>query len=132
MKRTAKNIFLVMVMAILLLGLTGCGNKLVATKEEEDSLMGKYKETIEIKFKGDKASQVKITYAFEENDKAEDAEKLFEELAKTDGIEAKRSGKKVTLTIEAKAYKEFAGEDITELSKDEIKENLEKADYKVK
>ena len=72
MKKTAKSVLLFMVMAMLLLALTGCGNKIVATKDSDEG-----KETIEIKFKGDKADKVTMSYTFKDKDDAEETEKAI-------------------------------------------------------
>ena len=80
MKKTAKSILLVMVMAVLLLALTGCGEnkKLVATKDGEDNFFGKYKETIEITFKDKKADKI-VFVVFSEMPKVEN---IFENESK--------------------------------------------------
>ena len=58
MKKTLKILLLVAFMSLVLFALTGCGNKLVATRETEEMGM-KMKEEVEISFKGDKVNKVK-------------------------------------------------------------------------
>ena len=70
MKKTIKSSALLLVIAMILFTLTGCmGNKLVATKSNEDSMFGKYEEKVEISFKDDKADKITITTEYEEKEK---------------------------------------------------------------
>lgn len=139
MKKTLKVLLLVAFMSLVLFALTGCGDKLVATRETEDSEMGNIEEKIEVTFKKDKINTVKMTYKFEDKETAEKAEKQFNALmalASAYGdeeidVEVKRSGKKVTMKLDASAYASMEGEDV-EVSKDELKEELEEEGYKVK
>lgn len=139
MKKTLKILLVVALIAVALFALTGCGNKIVATKETDDPEMGKMKERIEISFKKDKVNEVKMQYTFEDKDAAEEAEKQFNAMlalmtAFTDedvGMEVKRSGKKLTMVLDAEAYADMEGGDL-EVSKDELKKSLEEEGYKVK
>lgn len=142
MKKTLKVLLLVAFLSVMLFALTGCGNKLVATKESEDPEMGKMKERIEISFKKDKVNEVKMQYTFKDKETAEKAEKQFNAMlalmtAFSDeevGMEVKRSGKKVVMELDAEAFAEMMGEDVEDLevSKEELKESLEEEGYKVK
>ena len=139
MKKTLKILLLVAFMAVILFALTGCGNKLVATKETEDSEMGTIKEKYEYTFKKDKIDSVKAIYTFEDKEKAEDAEKELNAMmalmsAFSDeeiDMEVERSGKKVTMKLDASTFASMEGEDVS-VSKDELKEQLEEEGYKVK
>ena len=137
MKRTAKSVLLVMLLAVVLFALTGCmGNKLVATKTTEDSFFGKYEETVEIKFKKDKADTITMTMEFEEEEKAKSVAALFDlaDSEELEGMEVEQKGKKVIMTMDAKAFSEQQGIDDNDdsLSKDSLKKSLEEDGYKVK
>lgn len=139
MNKTIKALLMVAVIIVALFALTGCGDKLVATKTtEEEGLTGevvKYEEKIEIKFKDDKVNSVKMTFKFEDKEQAETMKSMFdlmtammdEDLA----MEVKQSGKKLTIELDAEAYSEMSGEE-TNMSKDDIKKSLEEDGYKVK
>lgn len=135
MKRTVKSIFLFLVMAVMLLALTGCGEnkKLVATKEGEESGFGKYKETVEVTFKDKKADKITMTRELEDQDKADSIAKALEYLGADafDGMDVKVDGKKVIMTLNAK---DFLGDDVKDedLSRESIKKELEDDGYKVK
>lgn len=136
MKKTAKSVLLMLVMAVMLVALTACGgNKLTATKEysEDESFFGAYKETVEIKFKDDKVDKVTMTMEFEDKEKAEAIASVYklagEEL---EGVETKTSGKKFIMTMDGDTYAKQEGIDKDKLSKDDIKAELEEAGYTVK
>lgn len=139
MKKTLKVLLLVAFMAVVLFTLTGCGNKLVATRETDDAEMGTIKEKYEYTFKKDKMDSVKATFTFEDKEKAEKAEEqlngvkaLAEAFAEEDfEMEIKRSGKKVTMEIDASTFANMEGED-ADVSIDELREELEEEGYKVK
>lgn len=136
MKKTLKVLLLVAFMAVVLLALTGCGDKLVATRETEEDGM-KVEEKIEISFKKDKISKVKMTYKFDSEKNAELMAGIFNmgmAMAEEEdmGFDVKQKGKKVIVKLDAEAYAEMSGEDMEEVSKDEIKESLEEEGYKVK
>ena len=137
MKKTAKSILLVMIMAVTLFALTGCGGKkLVATKSNEDDFFGKYEETIEVTFKNDKADKITITMEFEDEDKAEGIASLYKLSSSEDleGVEVESKGKKLIMTMDAKAFAEQEGMEDNDdsLSRDSIKKSLEEDGYKVK
>ncbi len=134
MKKTLKALLLVAFMLVTLLALTGCGDKLVATRETEE--MGvKMEEEIEVSFKDDKVNKVKMTYTFDSKEQAEAMKSLLslgmsmnEETANFD---IKQSGKKIIMEADAKAYAEMAGDDV-DISKDELREQFEDQGYTVK
>jgi len=134
MKKTLKELLLVAFMAVVLFTLTGCGNKLVATRETEEMGM-KWEEKVEIKFKGDKVDSVKMTYTFDDKETAESMKSLLSlglSMSEEDmGMEVKQSGKKVIMELDAEAYADMEGADL-EVSKDELREELEEEGYKVK
>lgn len=135
MKKTVKSVFLFVVMAVMLLALTGCGEnkKLVATKDGEEAGFGKYKETVEITFKDKKADKITMTRELEDQDKADTIAKALETLGSDafDGMDVKVEGKKVIMTLTAK---DFLGSSVKDedLSRESIKKELEDDGYKVK
>lgn len=136
MKRTAKSLFLALVMGLLLFALTGCGsNKLVATKSTEDDYMGKYEEKIEISFKDNKANEIVWTMEFEEEEKAKSVASVFELASSSEemkGMEVEQDGKKIVLKMDAETFASQEDLDDDSLSKDEMKKSLEDDGYKVK
>ena len=135
MKKTLKVLLLVAFMAVVLLALTGCGDKLVATRESEEMGM-EVKEKIEVSFKKDKVNKIKWTYEFEDKDTAEAMSgvlKMSMSMLDEDvDMDIKQSGKKVIMKLDAKAYAAMAGEDEMDIDKDELEEKLEEEGYKVK
>ena len=151
MKKTVKNLFLVMVMAVLLFGLTACGdndsskkdeknkeeskaNVLVATKKGEDNFYGEYTETYEITFKDDKADKIVMTRELESEEKAENIAKVLEYLDESElqGMKIERDGNKIIITLDSEAF--AAEEDVEEdeLTKESLKKKLEDEGYTVK
>ena len=69
MKKTLKIIAIIAIMLVAVFALTGCGNKLIATKDVEGTESEpKHSEKIEISFKDDKVNKVKMTYTFDNKD----------------------------------------------------------------
>lgn len=134
MKKTLKIMLVVAFLSIALFALTGCGNKLVATRESEEMGM-KMKEKVEISFKNDKINKVKMTYTFDDKDTAESMKSLFSlgftMSGSSDGVKIKQSGKKVIIELDGEAYADMESE-YEDLSKDELKEALEEDGYTVK
>lgn len=134
MKKTLKIMLVVAFLSIALFALTGCGNKLVATRESEEMGM-KMKEKVEISFKNDKVNKVKMTYTFDDKDTAESMKSLFSlgftMSGSSDGVKIKQSGKKVIIELDGEAYADMESE-YEDLSKDELKEELEEDGYTVK
>ena len=95
MKKFLKGLVLVGLMLVMLFALTGCGNKLVATKEEEED------------------GKIKITYKMENADDAKKMEStMHAAFAMMDSFsdedvdyEITRKGKKVTMKVEGEATK---------------------------
>lgn len=138
MKKTIKSSALLLVIAMILFTLTGCmGNKLVATKSNEDSMFGKYEEKVEISFKNDKADKITITTEYEEEEKAESAASLYKLAINSSedelkGLEVEQKGKKVVLKMDSKAFSSQEGMKDEDLTKDNLKKALEEDGYKVK
>jgi len=139
MKKTLKVLLLIAFMALILFSLTGCGNKLVATRETDDEEMGKIKEEVVYNFKDDKIDSVKMTFKFEDKETAEKGEEqliAMKSLISAFGedeinLDVKRSGKKVTMELDASAFAAMEGSEES-INKDELKEELEEEGYKVK
>ena len=133
MKKVLKSSLLLAVLAMLLLALTGCGgNKIVATKSEENEMFGKYEEKIEITFKKDKIDKVVMTMEFENEDKAKALASLYNMSKESnDDLKVEQKGKKLIMTMNAKAFADQEGVN-EDVSKDSIKKSLEEAGYKVK
>lgn len=141
MKKTLKIIALIAIMLVAVLALTGCGNKLVATKDVEGtSSEPKHSEKIEISFKKDK---VKMIYTFDNKDDAKKFVDSYNALialasAFTSGDEKnslptiEQKGKKTIIEMDAKMYAEMSGETEAGMTKEEVKASLEKQGYKVK
>ena len=70
MKKTLKGLLVAIFMLVILLALTGCGDKLVATRETEEAGMS-FEEKIEVSFKDDKVNKVKMIYTFDDKEIAE-------------------------------------------------------------
>lgn len=146
MKKTLKIVLLAAVMLLAVLTLTGCGNKLVATKDvEETSSTPKHKEEVEVSFKNDKVDKVKMTFIFENDDTAKkyvdeynamiQVLKSFagEEEGKVNLPTLTQSGKKATMELDAKTFAELSeDEKIESMTREEIKKSLEDEGYTVK
>lgn len=148
MKKTLKVLAVVALLLVVLVSLTGCGNKVVATKDSE--MDGKsYEEKIEVKLKDDKIDSVKTTMTFEDKDAAKDLGKSLEEELKqataglkelginTDGISVETKGKKVIMTLNSDLFEAMQGASGINISnekvtKDELKDSFKDAGYKVK
>ena len=134
MKKTVKSVLLMLVMAVMLFALTGCGgNKLVATRDvSEDDTFGNYKETIEVTFKDDKADKITMTMEFEDKEKAEAIASVYKLAGdELEGVETEQKGKKFIMTMSAEAFANEEGFDES-LSKDDLKKALEEEGYEVK
>lgn len=146
MKKTAKSILLVMLMAVLVFALTGCGsnndskeeekkaNTLVATKAESDDYFGDYTEIIEITFKDDKAETITMTMDFDSEETAEGLAAIFSLASSEDmeGIETKQEGTKFMMIMNAAAYAEQEGIDETQLSREYLEQSLKDEGYEIK
>ncbi len=136
MKKVLKVSALIMLLAVMLMALTGCGSKkLVATKSvgAEDSLLGAYEEKIEITFKSNKADKIVWTMEFDNDSKAKSAAGLYQMASsQVDGLEVKQDGKKVTLNMSVKSFAETSKLNDDDLSRDSFKKQLEEKGYNVK
>ena len=136
MKKTLKISALLMVVAIMLLALTGCGkNKIVATKSTsgENSMFGAYDEKIEVTFKKDKVDKIVWTMEFKDEETAESMSGLYQ-MASSElkDLEIKQDGKKVVLTMGAESFASQSDLKDEDLSRDKIIKELEEQGYTVK
>ena len=144
MKKTLKMLLLVAIIFVSVLALTGCGNKLIATKEfEATETTPKHKEETVISFKNDKISSVKMTFTFDNKDETKKyveeynaMVQLFKTFSEEENLnlpELKQNGKKATMTLDAKTYAEILDNaEYANKTREEIKETLEKEGYTVK
>lgn len=144
MKKTAKSVLLIMLMAVLVFALTGCGSKkddkkdekkdtLVATKTESDDYFGEYKEIVEISFKDDKAEIITMTMDFASEETAKGIASIFSLAGSegTEGIETKQDGTKFIMTMNAKAYAEQEGIEDSKLTRDYLTNSLKEDGYEI-
>lgn len=139
MKKIAKSAALLLIMAIALVLLTGCGgNKLVATKTTDDATIGSYKEEIVMTFKNDKVNEIEMSMEFDDEDKAKGMKALYDMGASMSddeslkGMKVEQKGKKLVIKMDAKAYANSEGVSEDEMTKDALKAELESQGYKVK
>ena len=139
MKKIAKSAALLLIMAIALVLLTGCGgNKLVATKTTDDATIGSYKEEIVMTFKNDKVNEIEMSMEFDDEDKAKGRYSLYNIGASMSddeslkGMKVEQKGKKLVIKMDAKAYADSEGVSEDEMTKDALKAELESQGYKVK
>ena len=143
MKKMAKSMLLLMVMAVLVFALTGCDKNakkeeskdtLVATKTQSDDYFGEYKEIIEITFKEDKAETIEMAMEFASEETAKGIASIFSLAGseETKGIETRQDGTKFIMTMNATAYAEQQGIDESQLSKEYLKTSLEEDGYEIK
>ena len=128
MKKLLKITSLIAVVAMLLLALTGCGgNKIVGTMEED----GNKSKVVATFDKNDNLKKLEITYEYKN---ADDAKEAYEEMKKEDaeGYKIKKSGKKVTVKMDAKSFAKQTGADEERLTKDNMKELIKFMGYEVK
>lgn len=145
MKKTLKALVVIALMLVILVALTGCGKKIVATREAEQEGI-KYEEKVEINLKKNKIDKVKMTMTFDSKETAEtmkakldDAMKMVSAFGGEEelNLNIEQNGKNVTMELDAKTFSTMGGVDVTdtELSKDDIealKKSLEDEGYKVK
>lgn len=143
MKKTAKGLLLIVFITILVFTLTGCGSKnnkkednkdtLVATKNESDDYFGEYKQIVEITFKDEKAETIVMTYDFDNEETAKGIASIFSLAGSEDlqGIETKQDGNKFIMTMNAQAYAEQQNIEEENLSKEYLKDALEKDGYEI-
>jgi len=145
MKKTLKALVVLAVMLVMLVALTGCGNKIVATRDAENKGI-KYQEKVEISIKKKKIDKVKMTMKFEDEDTAQQMKQQFDTVLTLGsslgggedlGLKVEQKGKEVIMELDAKTFSQMGGVDVEEqeLSKDDIKqlkESLKAEVYKVK
>lgn len=139
MKKTLKSLGILLIMGMMLVLLTGCGSdKLVATKTTEDDMMGNYKEEVVMTFKNDKVETIEMSMEFDDEETAQGMYALYNmglsmsEDESTQGMEVKQDGKKLVITMDAKAYAESEGASDEDMTKDALKAALEEDGYTVK
>lgn len=134
MKKLIKQISLIAIMLILVFALTGCGNKMIATKTiDGDGVKAKLK--YEIQFENDKVSNIKMITEYESK---EDADEAFESLEfintlaenEEDKLNIEQDGNKVIMVLTGEQYGELSTEE--EMTKKAIKANLEEEGFKVR
>lgn len=135
MKKIAKSFLLIAVMMLFLTVLTGCGEnkKLVATKDTEDSLYGKYSETVEITFKDKKADKIVMTKDLESQEKANSIGDLLKYLDEDEmhGLKIEQDGKKIITTFEPSTFIQEQNLKESNLSRESLKKELEEEGYKI-
>lgn len=136
MKRILKQIVLVSIMLCLVMILTGCGNKLVATKDMEENGI-KYKLEYVAKFKNNKVETIKITSEYEDEENAEEMYSVFNLMnafaeSEEDKMDVVLEGKKVIMNLNAIQFAELEGDTEVDLSKEGLKKSLEEQGFKVK
>ncbi len=127
MKKLLKGVILVALMLAMVVALTGCGNKLVATRTSTENGV-EMKEKHELKFKGDKLDSIKMTYEF--SDEASAA--MMGGLMKLAIPDTEIDGKKVTMNLKAEDYASEFGDSEEDITKEAIKASLEEEGYTVK
>ncbi len=139
MKKTLKALLLAVVIGLMVISLTGCGNKkLVATKTTEDEIMGNYKEEITMTFKDDKVETIEMKMEYDDEETAQGMYGLLslgmsmDESGELEGMEVKQDGKSVIITMDAEMYAESEGASEEEMTRDAMKEALEEEGYTVK
>ena len=141
MKKVLKNIVVVAILFAMLLALTGCGNKVIATKKDAEMNGMKCDQRIEFKFKKDKIESIEWTMKFDDEDSAKEMNKNFETMASfvsafgSDlGLETELKDKKLIINLDPETFASVYGaeEEIEEITKKELKENLKENGYKVK
>ena len=138
MKKTTKLVALLAILLAFSFVLVGCGgDKVVATKESSDSMMGDYKETIEISFKDEKPASVEMSMEFDSKDKAETMYSLYElgmsMTSEETAYKCKQKGKSIVIEYSnIEAFDEENYSNLADMTKDEIIESLEEEGYTVK
>lgn len=139
MKKALKSIALLIIMGVALILLTGCGgDKLIATKTTEDSLMGNYEEEVVVTFKDDIVENVEMSMEFDSKETAEGMYGLYNmgvsmsEDESLVGLDVKLDDKKLVVTMDAKAYAAQGEMSQEEMSKEAIRKSLEESGYTVK
>ncbi len=139
MKKVLKSSLLMLVMAVMLFAMVGCGqDKIVATKtstseEEFLGISGEIKETIEVTFKKDKVEKMTWTMEFENAEAAKSMYGLYlMASSEIEGMEVEKDDKKVIMKLDAVAYSKMQDVDEADLSKEKLIETLKEEGYTVK
>lgn len=143
MKKTVKIAILVSIMAAMVVLLTGCGgDKLVATKTEDG-----LEQKVEVTFKNDKASEIVMTMETNSEEEAEEAADMYKGIMamasgmaeeggeEVDlGMEVEAKGKKLIIKMNAEAFMEQYGEDVSdeELTREALEKSLEESGFTIK
>ena len=127
MKKILKGTILVALMLVMVVALTGCGNKLVATKTSTENGV-EMQEKHELKFKGNKLDTIKMTYEFSDEESAA----MMGGFMKLAFPDTEIDGKKVTMNLSAEDYAEELVGSEEEMTKEAIKASLEEEGYTVK
>ena len=127
MKKILKGTILVALMLVMVITLSGCGNKLVATKTSTENGV-EMQEKHELKFKGNKLDTIKMTYEFSDEESAA----MMGGLMKLAIPDTEVDGKKVTMNLSAEDYAEELVGSEEEMTKEAIKASLEEEGYTVK
>ena len=127
MKKLLKGAILVALMLVMVITLSGCGNKLVATKTSTENGV-EMQEKHELKFKGNKLDTIKMTYEFSDEESAA----MMGGLMKLAIPDTEVDGKKVTMNLSAEDYAEELVGSEEEMTKEAIKASLEEEGYTVK
>lgn len=113
-----KKIVSFLALVAFALVLTGCGNTLTCTKNDE---------TYKITYKGDKATKIVMSAKYDSVEDAKDDEEYLKTYVARDGVKVSRNGKKITVTVSGSA-----AEDMVNLNKADAKKELEDEGYKCK
>lgn len=139
MKKTLKGLALALVMGLIVISLTGCGSdKLVATKTTQDEMMGNYKEEAVITFKNDKVETIEISMEFDNEEMTQGMYGLLslgmsmDTEGELEGLKIEQKGKKIIMKMDAETYAKSEGVSDEEMTKEALKEALEKDGYTVK
>lgn len=135
MKKIFKHLILITILICTIILLTGCGNRLIATKETEDNGM-KVKIEYDMKFKKDIVDTIKMTSTYENEEDAETIYKSYEFINsfaenEEEKINVQKEENKIIITLTSKQFQELEEEEIG-LTKDEIKKSLEKEGFQIK
>jgi len=128
LKKTLRSIGLIAIIAVILMTLTACGNKLVATKTTEEGGIT-LKETWEISFKNNEVSEIKSTFEFDDEEMASAYYQVLKLLPEESKVTQDKN--KVSFIISADGFEDF-GKAIKGQTKDNVKKQLESEGYTVK
>ena len=131
-------IILAMVLISFVLTRIENNNRLVATKTIEEENMDKYISEIDITFKKGKVVSVKESMEYEDEETAESMYSMYNFLMSMQNSEDATSmkvgidGKKIVINMDADQLEQNLGVSIEEMTKEELKANLEENGYNVK